>query len=351
VTDDRRDLEPLEPEHAVEMYFSARESELSAKTVENHTYRLRSFVAFCEEHDIDNLNELTGRDLYEFIDWRKEGRGDYDPVSKVTLDGILSTLIVFLKFAEKVDAVPEGLHNKVLKPDLTPADEVSDAELGAERAQEILTYLEKYKYASRDHVIFAILWHTGMRLGSLRALDVEDFGRKEKRGADFPAYLELHHRPETETPLKNKESGERVINVGEHYAEVIEDYLKQNRDTVTDEYGRRPLITSSRGRLTENPIRVTVYRLTQPCEMKACPHDKEPETCEWRNKRDQVAGCPSSRSPHAIRTGSTTYHLNTGTPPEVVSERCDVSQEILEKHYDKRDDREKMELRGEHLEI
>jgi site-specific recombinase XerD len=344
------DLQPLTPERAVEMYFSARGSDLSEKTVENHNYRLESFVTFCEENDIDNLNDLTGRDLYEFIDWRKEGRGEYDPVSKVTLNGILSTLIVFLKFAESVDAVEEGLHNKVLKPDLNREDEVSDEELEAERAQEILAYLEKYKYASRDHVIFAVLWHTGMRLGSLRALDVDDFGWKEKP-SEYPAYLKLRHRPETGTPLKNKQSAERTINVGEHYAEVIEDYLKQNRDKVTDGYGRRPLITSSQGRLTDNPIRKTCYRLTQPCEMKECPHDREPESCEWRQKNSQLAGCPSARGPHAIRTGSTTYHLNTGTPPEVVSERCDVSQEILEKHYDQRDEEEKMNLRGDHLEI
>jgi len=120
---------------------------------------------------------------------------------------------------------------------------------------------------------------------------------------DFPAYLELRHRPETETPLKNGEGGERTINVGEYYAEVIRDYIKQNRHGVTDEYGRQPLITSTHGRLTENPIRVTSYRLTQPCEFKPCPHDKEPETCAWRNERDRASECPSSRSPHAIRTG------------------------------------------------
>ncbi len=109
------------------------------------------------------------------------------------------------------------------------------------------------------------------------------------------------------------------------------------------------LITSSRGRLSEGSIREGIYRLTKPCEIGECPHDKDPKTCEYRD-HSQRSGCPSSRSSHGIRRGSITHHLRTGSPQEVVSERANVSGDILDQHYDERTDREKMEIRREFLE-
>lgn len=59
--------------------------------------------------------------------------------------------------------------------------------------------------------------------------------------------------------------------------------------------------------------------------------------------------CPSSRSPHGLRRGSITTHLRDGMPPEVVSDRVNVSKEVLDRHYDERTEREKMEIRREFL--
>jgi hypothetical protein len=59
--------------------------------------------------------------------------------------------------------------------------------------------------------------------------------------------------------------------------------------------------------------------------------------------------CPSSVSPHAIRRGAITHHLNSDVPETAVGDRANVSQGVLEKHYDQRSKRDKMEQRREHL--
>jgi hypothetical protein len=54
-------------------------------------------------------------------------------------------------------------------------------------------------------------------------------------------------------------------------------------------------------------------------------------------------------SPHAIRRGSITHSLNSDMPDKVVSDRANVSQRVIEQHYDRRTEREKMEQRREYL--
>ena len=234
------------------------------------------------------------------------------------------------------------MRERVHLPTVSPGDEARNEHLEPERSKAILEHLERYAYASRDHVILAILWHTEIRLGSLRTLDVGDFDSDT-------GCLDLRHCPETGTPLKNGAAAERSVAVGPHYCEVIQGYQKHNRDVVTDDHGRQPLLTSTHGRLSEGSIREAVYRVTQPCVIGDCPHDRDPETCEAR-PHGKRAGCPSSRSPHGIRRGSITEHLRNGTPQEVVSDRSNVSKEVLDHHYDERTEREKMQIRREFIE-
>lgn len=330
------DLEPLGPAECLEMYLRAREHELSEETVRNQGYRLQSFVDWCDAEGIENLNDLTARDINEFRQHRLE---DVEPI---TLRGQLQTLRKYLEFAASIDAVEEGLRERVLLPVVEPEDEVADAMLETDRARAILEHLERYEYASRDHVMFALMWHTGLRLGSIRALDLEDYD------PDEPC-LDLHHRPETGTPLKNGRGAERSVALGEFYAELIADYIRTNRPDVTDEFGRQPLLASSQGRYSPSGIRDSTYWLTRPCMVGPCPHDEDPETCQWNRNKNTAHGCPSTLSPHPVRRGAITRMLREGTPDPIVADRVNDSLDVLEKHYDSRSEREKMRVRREFI--
>lgn len=59
--------------------------------------------------------------------------------------------------------------------------------------------------------------------------------------------------------------------------------------------------------------------------------------------------CPSSVSPHALRRGGITHHLNSDVPKDVVSDRANVTPSVLNEHYDRRSQREKMEQRRGYL--
>lgn len=332
-------LEPIDPETAVELYLNDRESELSKRSQYGHKSRLGHFIRWCDGQDLENLNELSGRDLHRFRLWRRAD-GDLAPISEKTQ---MDTLRVFIRWCATIDAVPSDLHAKVVSPSMSDEEEAKDVMVDAEVAEQILDYLSSYEYASARHVCFLLMWRALLRRGAVRTLDVGDYDAEEMS-------IEVKHRPETDTPIKNKTRGERFIALNDETCAVLDDWLADQRPDVEDDYGREPLLASSHGRLHVTTIQNYVYSVTTPCMFKdGCPHDREINQCDAAGVRTGASKCPSTRSPHGVRRGAITHWLSSDVPEPIVGARANVSTDVLDKHYDRRTERKKMEQRRKYL--
>lgn len=334
------DLQPITPHETKQWYLDSRAPELSESTVKAHKYRLSAFIRYCDEMGIGNMNDLSGRHFDRYKMWRRE-EGD---LNNVTLNTQLSTLRVFIKWAEGVDAVPHGMHEYITPPSMATDEDVRKVILDSDDAADLLRYLRKFEYASRNHALIELMWHSGMRTGALRAIDLGDLD-------DQMQSIYLKHRPETDTPLKNGKAGERVVYVKDDVWGIIEDYRDLQRVSQVEDSGREPLFTTKYGRLSVSALRRQIYELTCPCYYTgSCPHDRDMDTCEARQDKHCGAECPSSVSPHSVRKGSITWARLNEVPIEAVSERMDVSPSVLKKHYDQRTPEQEMESRRRYFE-
>ncbi|QSG05922.1 tyrosine-type recombinase/integrase [Halapricum desulfuricans] len=354
------DLDSLHPREALELWTDRQKTEKSDGTVQSYYYRVRQFVDWLEDQGITNLNDLTGRDVFRYDSKRRS-----DGLSKSALNNQLGTVKLFLQFCAQVEAVPAELPAKVDVPTLSKAERANEEKISAKRAKEILSKLETFDYASRDHVLFALAWHTGARLGSLCSLDVrdcylddddldrllheDDLASEDLDEFSLP-FLYFRHRPETDTPLKNQEDGERPVGLSDEIGQLLQDYIEYNRVEAEDEHGRKPLFSSQRGtgRMSKGGLRTRMHIITQPCRYGPCPHDRDTDTCEAL-EHGYESRCPSSRSPHRIRTGSITHHRDEGWPPEVLAERVNATPEVIRTHYDQPDLLKRMESRRNYL--
>lgn len=329
MTTDKNDLEPLDPTTAQELFLDHKAMDCTKATVRNRRYHTNNFLDWCAEAGIDNLNDLSGRDIQRFRLWRNETAD----LSKVTLRVEMSSLRVFIKWAGSVEAVPEDLYNKVMVPRVPPAERRDDEILDAEDAQEVLRYLSTYQYASIEHTLLAFLWETGMRIGAANSIDLKDVNFDEER-------IRLVHRPDEGTTLKNGKGGERLVAMTPALTELLKDHVKTKRHEVTDDHDREPLFTTVHGRMHQNTMRRMTNRITAPCyRNEPCPD------CE----ADVNDKCPEAVSPHAVRRGSITHYLSEDVPVEIVSDRMNVSRRVLSEHYDKRSDEVKLEQRRGYL--
>lgn len=292
-------LEPIEPERALKLYIADRENNVSQATIYSHRSRLGHFVRWCnDEAEITNLNEVSGRQLHEFRIWRRM-EGNLSPTTEKTQ---MDTLRVFVKWLESIDAVKQDLYTKVLSPTLSGDDNIRDEMLDSDRAGQILSYLEKYEYASRPHVVLTLMWHTMMRVGEIHALDCDDYDSVNQS-------LKVVHRPESGTTLKNQRNGERFVALAGEVCEILNDWLEHSRPAVTDDHGRNPLVSTLSGRAHTTTLRGDYYRYTRPCVVtRECPHGRDLDECE-ANSYDSASECPSTVNPHALHRGGITHAL------------------------------------------
>ncbi|MFC7191837.1 tyrosine-type recombinase/integrase [Halocatena marina] len=311
---------------------------MAEATIVNQKYHLQSFCDWAEEIELDDVSDLGGYTLNQYKTWRRDTTG----VNDMTLYNNLMTIKAFIKWCEKRDLVDDGLSGKLDIPQ--PDNPVRHATISPDRAQKILDYQKKFQYAREKHVLFYLLYHTGIRIGTANALDIEDWDSSTST-------LRVKHRPDTGTPLKNQEDGERVINiVHDELAQLIDDYISNNHKGKEDKYGRMPLFPSRQGRASPQTLRHYIQHMTEPCIISnECPHDRNPSECEARLRQAKAFDCPSAISPHPIRRSAITDHLNKDVPKEVVEERMNVSQKVIDRHYDERTESEKADVRKEHL--
>lgn len=332
------ELEPIHPQEAVEWYLKDRSSEVSENTIQAHEYRLNHFVRWCGEQEIENMNDVSGRDLQQYRLWRRED-GDLNNVTMVTQ---LSTLRVFIRWCENIDAVADGVHDKIMLPSLSRNEDRREVMLAPEDAKKLIEYLRRFEFATRTHVLVEVMWHTGLRIGAAHSLDISDYDPDEQ-------FIEINHRPERGTRLKNKREGGRFASLSGGVCDVLDAYIQYNRIDSTDEFDREPLFTTKAGRPNKSTLRDLIYRITRPCEYTGeCPHDREIQSCEALESY-KASKCPSSVSPHAIRRGAITHHLSKDVPEKVVSDRMNIGLDVLEKHYDQRTESEKAEQRRDYL--
>jgi site-specific recombinase XerD len=327
-------LEPIEPDEALELYLADRQNNVSQATIYSHRSRLGHFVRWCDKEELSNLNELTGRQLHAYRIWRRtEGN-----LSKVSEKTQMDTVRVFVKWLESIDGVQDDLHTKVRSPTLSGDDNIRDIMLDEDRAGQILEYLAKYEYASRPHVVLTLMWHTMMRVGAIHALDRSDYNSTEQS-------LKVLHRPDSGTPIKNQKEGERFVALSSDVCSILDDWIEERRPSVTDKHGREPLVTTSEGRAHVSTLRGDCYRYTRPCTVSdECPHERDLDDCPALDY-ESASECPSSVSPHALRRGGITRALSGDWPMKAVGDRANVSERVLEKHYDQRSEQEKMEQR------
>lgn len=318
-----RDLSPRE---AAERFLSRRSQRQAAETVRSYRHRLERFVEWCDEHDdIETMRDVGGWEIDEYRHWRES-----DGIAPSTVKGVMVALAQLLQFCERIEVVEGGVSKKVEIPKLTKDEETSDEMLEAERAREHLEFFrDSTRYYGRPwHAFLELAWHSGCRLGGLRGLDLRDFDAE--RGT-----IHFRHRPQESTPLKNADEGERIVGINDHVVDALSTYVARERSDKRDEFGREPLFCARQGRPSLTTIRAWSYQATQPCLLRECPHGRSRHSCEWTT-RSQSSKCPSSRSPHAIRTGSVTWMLNeTDGDIEWVARRVNAKPATIRRYYDK----------------
>lgn len=311
------------PREAVKRWLDRQQLDKAEQTVTGYRGRLKHFVEWSESEQIERMRDLTPWDIESYETHRRSNN-----LAPITLRNELLTLRQFLKYCSRVGVVEDNLPEVVDLPKVEKSDQTSDTLLHEQDAKRLLkSFRSGETNFERGHAFLELAWYTGARMGALRGLDLDNVELED-------GHVYFQHRPDEETPLKNGTDGERVVGISEEVSDALRTYIQNSRPKVTDDYGRRPVFATPHGRISRNALRETSYYATVPCRFADCRHNQSMTSCEWYSVTHSRQ-CPSSRSPHQVRSGSITWQLNRGLRADVVAKRVNASVDVIEVHYDK----------------
>ena len=331
-------LRALSPREARRRFLKRREQTQSPATVRSYGNRLNDFILWAENENIESMSELTGWEIDDYHMYREA-----QDIAPATVRGTMVALRQLLLYCARVEVVDEELPDKVDIPTLSKEQASSSDRLETEDAKALLNFYRDSTmyFGTAWHAFLEVTWHTGARLGGVRALDLCDYDSEAQT-------LEFRHQPKTGTALKNKKEGERVVGIGSSVVEALDMYVARERSNKRDGYGREPLFSCSQGRPSRSTFRGWCYLGTQPCIYQPCPHSADRHTCKFTD-RSHASKCPSSRSPHMIRTGSISWQLDRGLPIDLVAERVNAAPDTIRRYYDKSTELEKFRERRQRI--
>lgn len=330
----RPNPDDLPLEDAVGRWLRKRQTDATDETIRGYRSRMNQFLKWTAEQGLETVGDLDAWTLDEYqLDVRDQG------FAPTTIKGRVNTVRLWVEYLESLNLVETGLSDAIEVPTLSRSEEQSETRLAQDDALASLGLLRESRkhYGTGMHAFLEVVWHVGPRMGAVKALDLGDFDPNEQS-------LAFRHRPSTGTPLKNKGRGERYVGLSDPVVEALEFYIARERSDSRDKHGREPLFATREGRASKTTLRAWSYKATQPCLWMECPHGKRRPTCEWTS-RSHLSKCPSSRSPHAIRTGSITWQLNMGYPIELVAKRANATIPVIKRHYDQANPREEFHER------
>lgn len=317
------------------------------ETLRDYNSNIRRFLLWCANEQVEEVGELTPWDIELFRQERQTDTNRKDePISPSTIRSSMMTLKQFVDYLVRIGAVEDEVGDAAAEavPTLSKEDATSDEMLETEKALALINE-NRTNVAMRArprHAVLELLWHVGCRLSGIRALDLGDYSSEDRT-------LSFVNRPDSGTRLKRGSDGERTVLISQEVCDVLDEYIARERFDKRDEYGRDPLFSFNQARPVTGTFRGKAYLSTQPCEYRDCPHDRRPGDCEYR-ERTHASKCPSSRSPHPIRTGSITWHRDIGVPLEECATRVNATPDTIQKYYDKADNDQELERRRPYTE-
>jgi integrase/recombinase XerD len=250
---------------------------LAANTVQAYRRDLANYARYLDAHDIDGVGEVTTSDVEAYIAWLREQRtatGDpYAPSS-------IARMVVAVR----------GLHRFLAREGLAGDDVAADVgtpsrgrtlprALSVAQVERLLGAITgEHPAALRDRAMLELLYASGLRIGELVGLDVDD--------------LDLVERSVTVTGKGDKQ---RVLPFGVAAADAVEAWLVRGRPVLV---GDRPalFVNQRGGRLTRQGAWQIVKRYAD------------------------TAGIDGSISPHTLRHSFATHLLDGGADVRAVQE-------------------------------